>query len=81
MSTIAPFSALRYDESVAGPLADLVAPPYDVLSEDGHFRLWHTSAYNIVHLTKPQRPEDAGRTLAEWRRAGVLVEEEPAIGG
>ena len=79
MPTIAPFAALRYDESVAGPLADLVAPPYDVLSEDDHFRLWHTSPYNIVHLTKPQRPDDAGRTLAEWRRSGVLVEEEPAI--
>ena len=79
MSTIDPFSALRYDGNVAGTLADLVAPPYDVISEDDHFRLWHTSPYNIVHLTKPQRPDDAGRTLADWIRAGVLVEEEPAI--
>ncbi len=79
MPTIAPFSALRYDESVAGPLADVVAPPYDVISEDDHFRLWHTSPYNIVHLTRPQRPADAGRTLAEWLRAGVLVEDGPAI--
>jgi uncharacterized protein (DUF1015 family) len=79
VSTIDPFAALRYDADVAGPLADVVAPPYDVISEDDHYRLWHTSPYNIVHLTKPQRPDDAGRTLAEWRRAGVLVEEEPAI--
>ena len=79
MSTIAPFSALRYDESVAGPLADLVAPPYDVISEDDHLRLWHTSQHNIVHLTMPQKPADAGRALADWRRSGVLVEDEPAI--
>jgi uncharacterized protein (DUF1015 family) len=79
VATVAPFSALRYDESVAGPLADLVAPPYDVLSEDDTHRLWHTSPNNIVHLTKPQRPDDAGRTLADWRRSGVLVEEEPAL--
>ena len=79
MPTIAPFSALRYDASVAGPLADLVAPPYDVLSEDDTFRLWHTSPNNIVHLTKAQKPGDAGRTIADWRRSGVLVEEEPAI--
>jgi uncharacterized protein (DUF1015 family) len=77
--TIAPFSALRYDASVAGPLADLVAPPYDVLSEDDTFRLWHTSPNNIVHLTKAEKPDDAGRTIADWRRSGVLVEEEPAI--
>jgi uncharacterized protein (DUF1015 family) len=79
VSTIAPFSALRYDESVAGPLEDLVAPPYDVLSEDDLFRLWHTSPNNIVHLTKAAKPDDAGRTLAAWRRSGVMVEEEPAL--
>jgi uncharacterized protein (DUF1015 family) len=79
VSTIAPFKALRYDESVAGPLADLVAPPYDVLSDDDTYRLWHTSPNNIVHLTKAQRPDDAGRTLAEWLRSGVMVAEEPAI--
>jgi uncharacterized protein (DUF1015 family) len=76
--TIAPFAALCYDERVAGPLADLVAPPYDVISEDDHVRLWHTSPNNVVHLTRPQRPDDAGRTLADWRRSGILVEEEPA---
>ncbi len=34
MATIRPFRALRYDEAVAGPLADLVAPPYDVISPE-----------------------------------------------
>jgi uncharacterized protein (DUF1015 family) len=77
--TIAPFTALRYDEGVAGPLADLVAPPYDVISEDDQFRLWHTSPNNIVHLTRAQKPDDAGRALTDWRRSGILVEEEPAI--
>jgi uncharacterized protein (DUF1015 family) len=79
VSVIKPFSALRYDEGVAGPLADLVAPPYDVISEDDEFRLWHLNPHNIVHLTRPQRPDDAGLALADWRRSGVLVEEEPSI--
>jgi len=30
---VRPFSALRYDVGVAGPLDRLVAPPYDVLDE------------------------------------------------
>ena len=29
-----PFRALRYDIAVAGPLDDLVAPPYDVISDE-----------------------------------------------
>ena len=32
--TVRPFRALRYDPAVAGPLDDLVAPPYDVISDD-----------------------------------------------
>ena len=29
---VKPFRALRYDTATAGPLDDLVAPPYDVIS-------------------------------------------------
>ena len=32
--SVSPFRALRYDESVAGPLTDLVAPPYDVIDDE-----------------------------------------------
>jgi len=31
MAEVKPFSALRYDIGRAGPLEDLVAPPYDVI--------------------------------------------------
>ena len=36
--TISPFRALRYDEAVAGPLDELVAPPYDVIDDDALLR-------------------------------------------
>jgi uncharacterized protein (DUF1015 family) len=79
VTPISPFRALRYDESVAGPLADVVAPPYDVLSEEERETLWLTSDNNIVHLTRPGSPEQAAETLAAWRESGVLREEEPAL--
>jgi uncharacterized protein (DUF1015 family) len=80
VTAISPFRALRYDETVAGPLPDLVAPPYDVIDEDSHYRLWHTSEYNIVHLTRPLSPDHAGADLAAWREKGVLREEpEPSL--
>ncbi|HEY4348983.1 MAG TPA: DUF1015 domain-containing protein [Gaiellaceae bacterium] len=79
MPTISPFRALRYDESVAGPLNDLVAPPYDVINDDDLYTLWHTSDYNIVHLTRPDELEATAAELAAWRKKGVLREEEPAL--
>ena len=79
MAVVKPFRALRYDESEAGPLATLVAPPYDVISPDERDRLRAQSPYNVVHLTLPDSPEQAAGALEEWRANGVLVEEPPAV--
>ena len=53
MATIRPFRALRYDQAVAGPLADLVAPPYDVITPELRADYLARSPHNIVHLTLP----------------------------
>jgi uncharacterized protein (DUF1015 family) len=79
VTAISPFRALRYDESVAGPLADLVAPPYDVMNDEERETLWLTNDHNIVHLTLPTSVEQAAGTLAEWREQGVLTEDGPAL--
>jgi uncharacterized protein (DUF1015 family) len=79
MATIRPFRALRYDEDVAGPLGDLVAPPYDVISDVERKEYRQRSPHNIVRLTLPDSVEQAAEDLADWRETGVLVEEqEPA---
>jgi len=75
MPTVRPFGALRYDSSVAGPLAGLVAPPYDVISDDARRELLARSPYNVVHLTLPDSEEQAASDLAAWRNDGVLVEQ------
>jgi uncharacterized protein (DUF1015 family) len=75
---LTPFRALRYDAS-AGSLGDLVAPPYDVIGSDERDELAGRSPHNVVHLTLPESPEAAARTLADWRAEGVLREEEPAL--
>ncbi len=79
VADVQPFRALRYDESKAGPLPSLVAPPYDVISPAEREQLLARSPYNVVHLTLPDSEVEAGRTLARWRGEGALVEErEPA---
>jgi uncharacterized protein (DUF1015 family) len=78
MAEIKQFGALRYDETNAGPLEDLVAPPYDVISGAERREYLARNPYNIVHLTLPESEEEAARDLAAWRAAAVLTEEVPA---
>ena len=73
MPTIRPFTALRYDVDVAGPLETLVAPPYDVISDSERAVYLERSPYNVVHLTRADSAEQAGRDFAAWRADGVLV--------
>jgi uncharacterized protein (DUF1015 family) len=76
--TVTPFRALRYETAIAGPLAGLVAPPYDVISQQERAAYLARSPYNIVHLTLPEAPERAAEELAEWRAAGALARDEDA---
>ena len=83
-----PFRALRY-AGVDGPdLARLLSPPYDVVDDDERRELEDTDPYNVIRLILP-RDEDgepgsayrrARRTLAGWRREGVLrADDAPAL--
>jgi uncharacterized protein (DUF1015 family) len=75
-----PFRALRYDEAKAGPLDDLVAPPYDVITPEARASLLARSPWNAVRLVRPDDPDEAVRELADWRQRGVLVRDErPAV--
>jgi uncharacterized protein (DUF1015 family) len=78
MAVVKPFRALRYDES-AGPLETLVAPPYDVITDERREELRDRSQHNVVRLTLPESEEQAARDLEAWRDAGVLVEEPSAV--
>jgi len=80
VADIQPLRTLRYDTGVAGPLDDLIAPPYDVIDDAMRAELAARSDHNVVELDLPESYESAARTLAEWRGEGVLVqEEEPAL--
>jgi len=76
MAVVKPFRAERYDESKAGPLERLVAPPYDVLSPEQREEYLARSPYNVVHLTLPDDEERAGRDVMDWRQQGVLTRDQ-----
>jgi uncharacterized protein (DUF1015 family) len=87
MADVQPLRALRYDPAVAGPLADLVAPPYDVIDAGQRAELIARSPYNVVALDLPQAGPGggdqyaaAGELLESWQLQGALTRErEPAI--
>jgi uncharacterized protein (DUF1015 family) len=69
-----PFAALRYSRDA---LVDVIAPPYDVLSDDDLAAYQSRSSHNIVHVDVPRggddRYERAADVLRRWRGEGVLV--------
>ena len=80
MAAVRPFRALRYDTAKAGPLTELVAPPYDVISAEQRAEYLARSPYNVVHLTLADSEEEAGRTFRDWRETGILSrDEEPGF--
>ena len=79
MAVVKPFRAERYDEAKAGPLEQLVAPPYDVISPEERQNYLTRSPFNVVHLTLPDEEEQAARDLATWRGEGVLVRDAEPV--
>ena len=83
MAQIEPLRALRYEQSVAGPLQDLVSPPYDVIDAGQRAALAARSPYNAVRIDLPEGPEPyaaAAEELERWIADGaVVVDEEPAV--
>ncbi|HYM55174.1 MAG TPA: DUF1015 domain-containing protein [Solirubrobacteraceae bacterium] len=84
MAAVQPLRALPYAPSVVGPLADVVAPPYDVIDAGQRAELIGRSPFNIVAVDLPQGEPDpyanAGELLESWQLQGALARDrEPAI--
>ncbi|MDQ3675704.1 MAG: DUF1015 domain-containing protein [Actinomycetota bacterium] len=82
MASIEPLRALHYDPSVAGPLQELAAPPYDVIDPDDRAELAARSPHNVVAIDLPEDPdggdryEHAARLLDSWRQESAVVRDE-----
>lgn len=74
-----PFRALRYRSD---EIDDLIAPPYDVLSDADLDELGARSEHNITHVDVPReaqgpdRYQHAAATLRTWIDDGVMVDDD-----
>jgi uncharacterized protein (DUF1015 family) len=78
MAEISAFRAIRFDPSRVN-LADVIAPPYDVLSADDRAALYARSPHNIVRLIlNREEPQDG--PLDRYQRAAAFLQAELAAG-
>jgi uncharacterized protein (DUF1015 family) len=79
MAEVLPLRALHYNLAAVASLADVIAPPYDVIDREQRKRLLARSPFNVVEIDLPEGPgsadpyEHAGETLEEWTLAGILA--------
>ncbi|MEI8375769.1 MAG: DUF1015 domain-containing protein [Planctomycetota bacterium] len=91
MPEIQAFRAVRYNLGRVGSLANVIAPPYDVIGPELLDELYQKSPYNVIRLilNKIEPGDDdevnnrytrAKRFYKDWRSEGVLTTDpDPAI--
>lgn len=90
MAEIVPFRGLRYNTQKLENLADVVIPPYDVISPKEQELYHQLSPYNMVHLelgrTLPHDSDSnnahtrAAQNFQKWQRERILTrDEQPAL--
>lgn len=82
MAEVYPFQGLRFDATVVGPLADVITPPFDVISEKDQALFHERSPYNVVRLIRGKTTaydtrgnnshSRAAETMRQWIQEGVL---------
>jgi uncharacterized protein (DUF1015 family) len=83
MAIIAPFKGLTYNYSIIKDLSNLVAPPYDVISEDEQEAYYRADPHNVIRLILGKKKTGdsdwdnrytrAADYLKRWESEGVLI--------
>ncbi len=76
MTVVKPFSAWRYDLEKVGNPADVIVPPYDVITEKERDQMMAANEFNFANIILAQGDEKhqkAARLLKKWQDSGVLI--------
>src|SRR5438552_16583707 len=75
VADVQPLQGIRYSRDTVGDLAQVVTPPYDVISEEDQARYYARNPYNVILLELWK--EDPGDTSLNTRytRAAALFGE------
>ncbi len=85
MADVQPLQGIRYNRTLSNNLADVITPPYDVISEEDQAHYYTRNPYNIIRLELGKNePDDssldnrytrAATTFAEWRLKSILLQD------
>ena len=85
MADVRPLRGIRYNDDVVSDLAQVVTPPYDVISKESQAKYYARNPYNVIRLefgaeqvgdnTLNNRYTRAAVALAEWRLQAVLCQD------
>lgn len=88
MAKVSAFRGWRYDLAKTGSLAEVVAPPYDVINPQQQDALYDLHPNNVIRLilnkeqdddTDPEaRYQRAARFLKDWKRENILEQDKEA---
>ena len=83
MAEVRPFQGVRYNQELAKDLADVICPPYDIISPQQRQEFYRRSEYNFIRVESGRElPQDtstdnkytrSAATLERWLEQGVLV--------
>jgi uncharacterized protein (DUF1015 family) len=73
---VSPFRGIRYNQRMVGDLAQIICPPYDVITPEQQKLYYKRSDYNAIRLEFPEptidRYQRAAMTFQQWLKQGVL---------
>lgn len=85
MADVQPLRGIRYAADKVGDIAQVVTPPYDIISPEAQERYYARNPYNVIRLEFGKTlPDDttlnnvytrAAATFAEWRFQDILQQE------
>jgi uncharacterized protein (DUF1015 family) len=81
MPSISTFAPLRFNPRAVPDLGAVIAPPYDVISEERRRQLLARDPHNFIRLILPEGTDETRYATAallfdEWQKANVLIREE-----
>ncbi|MBI4384815.1 MAG: DUF1015 domain-containing protein [Nitrospinae bacterium] len=89
MVEVVPFRGLLFDQEKTGPLAEVTAPPYDVIKPEQQEELYRKNPYNVVRLILgkelPSDHENDNRytrsaaLFRQWTEEGALVRDHKPV--
>ncbi len=73
---VSPFKGIRYNQRVVGDLAQVICPPFDVITPEQQKLYYEENSYNAIRLEFPEpmgdRYQRAAITFQQWLKHGIL---------